>query len=336
MNNVYWEKWQAGKWDLPVVPLEDERLNPFRDEGVEFHFLLGNHAPDETLKFAAVSGILKHAAKSGALEGKNEHAAATSGAFGRVAARVCPMPMFGASKVTLVMKEDVPEGKRRSAFFAGATIVPPEEGLSTIATAQKMGQRSNVFNLDQYTDYHVTDDYREIVAPHVWGKLHPDVLVSPVGTGGTFIGLADAFKNFSDGNTFVVGAMCASGAKIPGMRDVEGMAEIRHPWQKKMDEAVEVGTEFAYLSALWFQWGTGVASGVSGGASLAAMTSFIVSHRAAGDLDRFRGSDGRIRILGIVHDGFMPYLDRFSTVLSSKNKNRRTAETPYEFLRRTV
>ena len=334
----------GANWDLPVIKVSDG-LNPFSSHGVEMFVALGYHLPFETLKFLAVFGMLRDAKKSGIFQAGDSLVEATSGATGLVLAKLALAEPFNASRVIAIMKEDAPLGKSKPPFFAGAEVWPPQKGLSPIATARKLGgggwksdgwkkSDDGFLNLDQYANPANKVLYRDWCVSKILEKVpNPNILVAPIGTGGTIIGLNEGFRRRLE-NFRSVGVMCVSGNEIPGMRDIEGMKEIAQPWREAVDECVEVKTKSAYLSALWLNWVMGVTSGASGGATLAGAYHLLNRHDREDTLDLLRNpKDGKIRIVIIIHDGWRPYLiDRFPTFLSLEDQQYESAHFPWETL----
>jgi cysteine synthase len=186
--------------------------------------------------------------------------------------------------------------------------------------------------LDQYANPANKILYRDWCVGKILDKLHNfNVIVSPIGTGGTVIGLTEGAR-VRLRSVMSVGVMCSPGNEIPGMRDISGMKEISLPWREAIDDCIEIDTKSAYLSALWLNWMMGVTSGPSGGASLAGTYSFIKKLKLAGNLDSIRDSrDGMIGIVIIIHDGWRPYLiDRFHAFLKLEDQRIETACLPWE------
>ncbi len=344
-ENYYLRAWNK-KWPLPVVPVVHEQINPFLNDGIEMFIVLGYHLPYDTLKFLAVLGMLQDAKETGILTKGDSIVEATSGATGLVLTELALAKPFEAQHVTLIMKEDAPLGKSKPPFLAGAEVLPPHQGLSPIATARNLGgggwqpngnwkkSDNGYLNLDQYANPANKNLYRDWCAPRILEQISDfNVLVSPIGTGGTVIGLNEGFRprltNFTS-----VGVMCAPGHEIPGMRDIAGMKEITQPWQNTIDKRIEVDTKPAYLSAEWLNWTMGVTSGVSGGATLSGALLFIKEQKDAGTLDLLRSkNDGKIRVLILIHDGWRPYIiDRFPAFLPLEFQKPSSAPMPWQLL----
>ncbi len=348
MKNFYLERFtdKYQKWPILVAPVADE-LNPFKEDRIEMFAVLGYSMPYETMKFLPALGLLQDAKEKGMLEKVTSVIDSTSGAFGLVLTELAPAEPFNVPRVTLVMKEDVPLGKRYPPYLAGANIIPPLEGLSPIATARKLGgggwkpngewkaSPDGCLDLDQYANPANALLYRTWAVPKILEQI-PDInaAVVTIGTGGTVIGLGGGFKEQLGGEVTVVGAMCAPGYEIPGARDLVGMKEITLPWREAIDERVEVETKVSYLSSLHFMWRMGITPGASSGMTYAAALKFLKAEKEKGTLDRLRNKkSGKIRVVMVFHDNFRPYVaDRFTVFLPLEWQRPATAPMPWELL----
>lgn len=343
-SNFYLEQ-GIENWPLPVARVKHEELNPFIKDGVEMYVLLGYEAPYGGMKSYAALGMLRNALESGVYQKGDGLIEATSGAFGLPLVNFALTGSFGASEVVLVMNNDVPIGKSVAPFLAGASTRFPEGTLSGIATARKLGgggwkpdgqwkrPENGLLNLDQYANPANSHFYHRFAAPKVFGSVGAiDVLVSPVGTGGTLIGFSKFFRERTD-KLLVVGAMCAKGTEVPGVRDLDKMAEITQPWREALDVRIEVEQKLAYLCSAWFHWLMGITPGVSSGLDYFAALRFLAGLKKAQELDSVRNKKGTIRVLIVFHDGFRPYVvDRFLANLLTEWQKPSTAPLPSKFL----
>lgn len=330
MNNKthhhYVEQWQS--WPLPVMEIPD-KLNPFAGDNVDIFAAVAFHLPYENIKFYTILGLLNGARERGALDGAHTLVEATSGNTGIVLAGMAKA--FDIPRVTLVVAPDLPDGKRYPLMLAGAKIIPPHEDISGIATARKIGgggwkpehwrHENGVLNLDQYANPDGAVLHQTVTGPKILKQMRqaPTVFVAGIGTGGTLIGIAQALRAQLD-NITTVGVLLAQGYEVPGVRDKKRMAEITLPWQQAADHIIEMETRPSYLASLWFNWTMGITPGPSSGFAYMGALQFLKNHRDAGTLDRFRATDGKIRVTVLFPDGQRPYGDRF------------TANLPYEWM----
>jgi len=318
MNNIYLRTKKS--WQLPIVPI-NQNLNPFQKQNVQLWGVLGYRLPYGTMKIFAVLSLLQHAKKLGKLKNVKRLIEATSGAYGLVLAQFAKDIDFNVPEVVLVMNKDILPGKKLPPLYAGAIIMPPLEGLSTIATARKLGgggwksddewnmAEDGTFNLDQYGNIASTWLYRDWMSPKIAKQIPQgfEILVSPVGTGGTIIGLSEYFRK-KQPNVKIIGAMVAPGEKIPGGRSLADMKEINLPWRSALDEIVEVESIPAYLAALQFQRHTGMMIGITSGEAYIAALLTLRRYFQEGKIDSLRKRKGQtINVLIIFHDGFRPY-----------------------------
>ena len=194
-----------------------------------------------------------------------------------------------------------------------------------------------MLNLDQYANPNIKLLYRDAVAPAILDTFGDfSMLVAPIGTGGTLIGLSEGFR--SRLGITCVGAMCAPDQEIPGMRDVKGMEEVKQPWQKALagdlDQRIEVERRAAFLCAPWINRLTGVPAGASGGAAYIAGCRAIQRCIEKGTLDSIRDKKtGKIKMLIVIHDDVGPYLaDRFTTEFRMEDFHPSTATPPQQLI----
>lgn len=317
MNNVYLQSQKD--WHLPVVPISDE-MNPFAYLRVKLWGILGFRLPYGTLKIFAVLSLLKHAKETGKLKGVKTLVESTSGAFGLALTQIAPDREFGVPNVCLILKEEVPDGKRYPLIHAGAEVMKPLPDLSPIATARKMGgggfqadgkwemAEDGIFNLDQYGCPANSWLYRDEAGPKILQQMPMGfkLFVSPVGTGGSIIGLSEAFRKREDELT-MIGVMAGPGQDIPALRKLTDMDEIRLPWRKSINKLVEVQSIPSYLATLQIQRHTGMMVGITGGATYVAALMAIREYEETGTLDSLRSKDGMVNVLITVHDGFRAY-----------------------------
>jgi cysteine synthase B len=335
--NHYVENWL--KFPLPVVPIADE-LNPFVKEGVELYAAVAYHLPYENIKFPTVYGLLSEAKRSGVLKGVHTLVEATSGSTGVTLASLAKS--YGDFKVQLVVSPDIPDGKRYPLVMAGAELIPPEENLSGIATARKLGgggwrpvdwhAQNGKLNLDQYANPAGAKYHELFTGPKILEQLPapPTVFVTSVGTGGTVIGISKYLRSQLE-NISIVGTFLSPGHEIPGIRDLNRMKEISLPWRQSIDEYLELAARPSYLASLWFNWVMGLAAGPSSGIAYLGALRFIRQKKTAKKLDALRDHEGKIRVAILFPDGNRPYGDRFTANVPTEYFRRAKAPLPWQF-----
>jgi cysteine synthase B len=304
-------------------------LNPFKDEGVDLYVAIAYHLPYESIKFLTVLGLLEGAEAAGKLVGVHTLVEATSGNTG------VPLTAMARSyglKVKLVVSNDLPDGKRYPLIMAGADLISPEEDLSGIGTARKLGKRKGVHNLDQYGNIDGTVFHELFTAPKILEQLpcKPTVAVLGVGTGGNLVGVSRYFRRVLE-NITMAGVLLAPQQEIPGVRDRNRMTEITLPWQAAMDESVEIPTRPSYLASEWFNWTMGITPGGSGGFAYLGALKLLQNHKMSGTLDSLRDRNERIPVVILFPDGNRPYGDRFMANLPTEFLDLSKAPLPWQF-----
>ncbi len=336
-SSYYLKHWN--EWPLPVMAVPD-KLNPFKADGADLSVAVAYHLPYENIKFLTVYGLLSGARDSGVLRGVDTLIEATSGNTGVVLSAMAKS--FGPLRVKLVVAPDLPEGKRYPLIMAGADIIPPEEGLSAVATARKLGgggwkavgwrSDNGCLNLDQYANIDGAKPHTNFTAPKILEQLAypPTVFVTGVGTGGTLVGVSKHLRQKLD-NISVVGVLCSPGQEVPGVRDLKRMKDITLPWKESLDEIVEIDTRPSYLASLWFNWLSGLTLGPSSGFAYLGALKSLSKHKAEGTLDTLRNDKGKIHAVILFPDSNRPYGDRFMANLPFDYLNASTAPLPWQF-----
>lgn len=350
------EKDTRGFWnvDIPSAPIikAPEELNPFAEDGVEFFIsLAGCNLPGENIKYGTVLGMLNNAQKRGLLEKTTTLIEATSGNTGLALASLATLPPFSIRNIQLVTQPDLAFGKRGPLILRGATCIDPEEDLSAIATARKLGGggwRADAswqpdhgrLNLDQYSNpynclFHEKRTGLDIES-QMLGRIKKTITVfcAGIGTGGTIIGVSRHLRSSLGKAIRIVGVLCKPGEKVPGVRDRARMAEITLPWEVACDnDAIhEVGTRAAYLTTQWFLWLTPYSFGPSFGFAYAGALLDIHLQKQAGNLDLLRNRQGEIAVVVLAPDTYRPYIDHFHADLTSDMLRRSTAPMPWKLL----
>jgi len=318
-----------------------DALNPFKDDRVDLSIAIAYHLPYENIKFLTVLGLLLGAEESGMLLDVDTLVEATSGNTGVTLATEAKS--FGKKpRVKLVVAPDVPDGKRYPLIMAGAEIIPPEEGLSGIATARKLGgggwkasgwkSNNGCLNLDQYANIEGIKLHTSFTGPKILEQVAypPTLFVAGVGTGGTLVGVSNYLRQALQ-KISIVGVLCSPGQEIPGVRDLNKMKEISLPWKESLDEFVEILTRPSYLASLWFNWLMGITPGPSSGFAYLGGLKFLAKHKANGTLDSLRDKQGRIHAVILLPDGNRAYGDRFMANLPLEYLRISTAPLPWKF-----
>jgi cysteine synthase B len=339
-NSYYLDRWN--KWPLPILSVPSA-LNPLEADQVDLSIALAYHLPYESIKFLTVYGLLSGAEESGVLNGVHTLIEATSGNAGVVLA---PMARsWGIARIKLVVAPDLPDGKRYPLLMSGAEVIPPEEGLSGIATARKLGgggwrsqgwhADNGCLNLDQYANPDGTKLHTSFTAPKILEQLScpPTVFVAGIGTGGTLVGISNYLRNNLE-KVKIGGVLLSPGQEIPGVRDLNRMKEITLPWRESLDEQIEMETKPSYLAALWFNWLMGITPGPSSGLAYLGALKLLKEYKDkkdGRDIDSLRDRQGRIHAVTLFPDGNRPYGDRFTANLPFEYFRASTAPLPWKF-----
>jgi len=306
---------RRGKLEVFHVP---EELNPFYRNVDIFGVSASSFAGGS--KAITVRGLLADAEVRGKLEGVEEFKEATSGNTGLELALQARRYPFN-KKVTLVIPTDIPASKKMMLHLAGAKLMLPAEGMSAIETARMMGgggwsadmnkwkpTADGVLNLDQYANPANSLLHDAWTGPQILNQLERvDIFSTTLGTTGTFGGIARALRR-SKAKVVLIGAACAPGHEVPGVRDLKRLGEVSLPWKDYIDFFESVEQKQAYAVACWLCQITGQLVGPSGGMALAALLKVLRKN------SKLMGGH-RKKAAFFIPDGPERYADRFEANL---------------------
>ena len=291
---------------LPLVELP-QRLNPFADQKVRVFAKLMYLLPLLNSKSLPVLNMLDTADKLGSVHTIVENSS------GNTAFSLAIMaPLFGIQSVRAMVPLDIAPGKLELLRLSGADVRFPEKGASGIATARKMGKNKGFLNLDQYSNKANVAAHAKWTAKQVWEQTEGELTVfcTGLGTTGTALGAVEYFKQ-QKAQVRVVGVYCLPNNAVPGVRSMEGLAEISFDWQSEISEPVGVGTKESFKKSLDL-CRAGLVAGPSSGFAYAGLLHFLGEQR---DLDSFRNKKAEVVATFICPDTPFPYLDKYSTIL---------------------
>ncbi len=203
----------------------------------------------------------------------------TSGNTGIALAFVCAAKGY---KLILCMPESMSIERRKMLALLGAQIelTPPEKGMKgAMARAEEiMAQHPNSVMPQQFDNPANPDIHRRTTAEEIWNDTNGavDVVISGVGTGGTFTGVGAALKPRKASLRMVAvepeDSPVLSGGQ-PGPHKIQGIGAGFVPGnldKSLIDEVVTIGNETAFETARKAARMEGIPVGISSGAAIAA------------------------------------------------------------------
>ncbi len=304
---------------IPLVELPD-RLNPLREQGVRLFAKCAYLLPLLNIKSLAALEMLSGAKEDGRLA--NVHTIVENSSGNTAFSLGILAPQFGVDRVTAFVPFDIAPGKLELLRLSG--VHPQFKSgasgeLSGIEEARNIGQQDGFFNPGQYENPDNPAALEKWIAPQVWeqsgGKL--TMFVTGLGTTGTLMGASAYFRRLNAKVT-ILGAICAPGQAVPGVRSAAKLAEIRFDWRSAADEIVEVGTKESFRQSLQL-CRSGILGGPSSGFALTGLRRFLDARQAAGELDKLRNANGEVVAAFVCADTPLPYLDKYSTHLDPED-----------------
>ena len=185
-------------------------------------------------------------------------------------------------RLILTMPESMSIERRKMLAYLGAEVVltPREQGVrGAIARAKELrAENPGSVIPDQFGNPSNPAIHRRTTAEEIWHDTHGEVdaIVSGIGTGGTFMGLAEVLKPRRPGLLMVAVEPAASpvlsGGK-PAPQPIQGIGAGFIPDivdVKAIDEIITVENEEAFAAARRLARTEGIPAGISSGAALAA------------------------------------------------------------------
>ena len=185
-------------------------------------------------------------------------------------------------RLILTMPESMSIERRKMLAYLGAEVVltPREQGVRGAIARAKELQTENPGSVipDQFGNPSNPAIHRRTTAEEIWHDTHGEVdaIVSGIGTGGTFMGLAEVLKPRRPGLLMVAVEPAASpvlsGGK-PAPQPIQGIGAGFIPDivdVKAIDEIITVENEEAFAAARRLARTEGIPAGISSGAALAA------------------------------------------------------------------
>ena len=292
---------------LPLVELPN-RLNPFADQRIRLFAKLMYLLPLLNLKSLPVLNMMLDTADK--LEGVHTIVENSSGNTAFSLAIMAPL--FGIQAVRAIVPLDIAPGKLELLRLSGAHVRFPENGTSGIVAAREMGKREGFLNLDQYSNKANVAAHAKWTTKQVWEQTEGELTVfcTGLGTTGTALGAVEYFRQ-QQASVTVVGVYCLPNNAVPGVRSMEGLAEISFDWRSEISQQVGVGTIESFKKSLDL-CRAGLVAGPSSGFAYAGLLRFLREQR---DLDGFRNKKGEVVGTFICPDTPFPYLDKYSTIL---------------------
>ena len=185
-------------------------------------------------------------------------------------------------ELVLCMPESMSLERRKMLSLLGAKLelTPAEQGMKgAIARAQELLDGNENWVMPQQFENPANPEiHRRTTAEEIWNDMEGkvDVVVSGVGTGGTFTGIASVLKPRNDDLKMIAvepeDSPILSGGE-PGPHKIQGIGAGFVPGNmdtQYLDEVVTIGNETAFETARQLARVEGIPGGISTGAAMAA------------------------------------------------------------------
>lgn len=312
--------------NLPPVPLIKlpPELNPFsKEERVDIYAQAAYLWPLGSLKHPAVFNMLWAAHQRGQLEGKHTITDSSSGNTAYCEARLA---RYWGRKATLFFPSDIASTKEERLRNMGIEVElikcfdRPGE-LTSMELACQKGQEKGYFYLGQYQNPDNVGGHEKYHIQPAWEQTKGKMTVYAGGLG-TCGHIGAALKFFKKtGPVAVVGAYCAAGNPVPGLRTLDRLKSVplaQSLLAKPLSSGLydmEVRQHETYKSSAELA-AADIRGGPTSGSAKVALEKFLRIQRRAGAWDKFRNADGRIVAVFMCGDSKDLYSDeKYRTIL---------------------
>ena len=259
--------------------------------------------PSGSIKDRVAKYIIEKAEQEGLLSPGDTIVEATTGNMGNALSMVAAIKGY---KMLVVMPEGF-SGERLAisrAFGAEVLTIGHFQADAALKKARELGGRPGYFFPAQFESEWNVEENRTILGPEILSQLPkgaiPDAVVAGVGTGGTLVGVGQAFREInpevklfamepSESATILCGEV--GDHLIEGIADgfVPGIFE-RH--QELVDKTLTVDSEEAVENMRWLAKRCGLLVGPSSGANLIAAKKVKAAYPELGTVVTFLCDEG--------------------------------------------
>ncbi|HEY5303888.1 MAG TPA: cysteine synthase family protein [Acidimicrobiales bacterium] len=237
--------------------------------------------PSGSIKARMARYIIERAEREGLISPGDTIVEASSGNTGNAMSMVAAVKGY---KMIVVMPDGLsPERSAiSSAFGAQLVTVGTFHVNEALEIARELGERPGHFSPRQFESEWNVEENRTWLGPEILGQLPegrlPDAFVMGVGTGGTLIGVGQAFRGVNP-HVKIVGLEPSESCTIlcgdTGLHKIEGIAdgfvpEIFQRHRHIVDRVVDVHSDDAVVAMRWLAREHGLLVGPSSGANLVA------------------------------------------------------------------
>jgi cysteine synthase len=220
-------------------------------------------------------------------------------------------PLFHIAGVVAVVDENIPAGKKGQLRLAGAKIVHPSCGESTIICAKRVACEPRHFLVQQYVQHGSLAGHQNFTWPHVIAELgrlqiQPTILTVALGTTSLYVSGAKCLRKIWP-EMRCVGAICPSKEdKTPGARSLSELAVTQFGYQEIEGTLISCCKESTYAMAkeLYRQF-------FSGGLTLAMSLVAACTYLNREDVWPLLADQERINVLMVSMDAIASYAEEF-------------------------
>jgi len=248
----------------PTIKLQ----NICPNKNVNLYMKLEGQNPSGSIKDRFALYTIEKAEKEGNLTKEKIILEATSGNMGISTAFIGAVKGY---KVSIIMSEAMSDERKMllKSFGAELILTDPSKGtLGAIEKAKELITKNSkkYWFIDQFNNKDNIQSHYEFTSKDILNDV-PDIdtIILGIGTGGTIMGIAKRFKEFSP-NTKIVAVIPPKGYKIQGIQNPENDFSGNILNSNIIDKRIEISVEEAYEMSRQLAKKEGIFGGMSTGA----------------------------------------------------------------------
>ncbi|KAJ7732121.1 tryptophan synthase beta subunit-like PLP-dependent enzyme [Mycena metata] len=303
----------------PLIPLVElpERLNPYKNDGVQIFAKLMSHVPATNVKSLPALNMILRGQEKGKIT-DDTHTLVEYSSGSTVISMGMLANIYGIQNTKAYLSNKTSPTKLDLlrffgldlTLFAGHGQPEPLDPNGGIFTATQDGQQEGYYNPDQYSNPENYDSHMRWTGPQIFKQLPSiSVFAASIGTSGTMTGTGLYLKSVKPSITRV-GVCTSPGERVPGPRMFSLLAPVEFPWREAVDCIEEIGPFDSYEKSLHL-CRNGLLVGPSSGLALLGLFKFLDKKKAAGELDSLRNPDGNIPCAFICCDQPFQYISEY-------------------------
>ena len=271
-------------------------------------------------KIAAAFKILLEEGAAGNLRSRPIIVAATSGNFGYAMAMLTLSyrKLFEVGGFIAVVESTTSKGKLAHLRRSGAVVKIAPSGMTAIGYADQLGRQPGYFTINQYTHAgNVRAQRWPAMKIYRRFKDKLSVFVATVGSTASIVGVKQFLEPLLPDLKFVGVGSLSKKEKVPGSRPEEDLTVTGFGYKEALSyyRLVTSVTKHEAFEASQELIKDCYSVGPTSGLTVAGFFKLLEEECKAGRLDAMKNKDGKIVVVFLFMDMFLPYVEEYDEIL---------------------